>query len=306
VILTILSRFQLSCSSAITWQFHSNVIISSMALTLIDHHVHHSLGHHFPSRVQRLFRMYLRSLQRRVQSLARTRYSQARCCAQLIKNKAMCDTSEGSSVDVLLKEANLECSIFTMARLYQVSLVGFGLGFVKRRCGGSGLAAALASRMTAAGTASRKSCSLSVNFLVNVIMNRVLGGRLSESIARSVRGELSRSIYRRPMCKYMSALQVMRSRGRLPVADNLVLQAEVRRCISCDQSSLASEQQARSGEFAADTVKARICTAAEDLHVDVVELLSIADPRSVLARDRSSLPLPSFCVQLAPRSTMTP
>ncbi len=163
--------------------------------------------------------MYLRSLQRRVQSLARTRYSQARCCAQLITNKAICDTSEGSSVSVLLKEANLECSIFTMSRLYHVSLVGFGLGFLKRRSGGSGLAAALASRMTAAVT--RK--SRSVIHLGDAIMHRVLGGRLSESIARSVRGELSRNMYRRPMFKYMSALQVMQLRGRLPVVDNLVL-----------------------------------------------------------------------------------
>ena len=210
----------------------------------------------------------------------------------MIKNTAKCDTSEGSSVSVLLKEANLECSIFTMSRLHHVSLVGFALAFLKRRCGGSGLAAALASRMTAACTASRK--SRSGNILGAAIMNRVLGGRLSESIARSVRGELSRNIYRRPMCKYMSALQVMRSRGCLPVVDNLVSQAEVRRCIACDRSSLASEQQARTGEFAADAVKARICTAAEDLHVDVVELLSIADPSSVLARDRSSSLFPSF------------
>ena len=156
------------------------------------------------------------------------------------------------------------------------------------------MAAALAYRMTAAGTASRK--SRSANLFGDTIMNRVLGGRLSESIARSVRGELSRNICKRPMCKYMSALQVMPSRGRLPVVDNLVLQAEVRRCIACDQSSLASEQQARTGEFAADAVVARICTAAEDLHVDVVELLSIADPRSVLARDRSSSPPPSFAL----------
>ena len=263
-----------------------------MAPTAHDHHVHHSPGHLLPPRVQRLFRMYLRSLQRRVQSLARTRDSQARCCAQLFQNKAMCDTSEGSSVSVLLKEANLECSIFTMSRLYHVSLVGFGLGFLKRRCGGSGLAAALAFRMTAAGTTSRK--SRYVIHLGDAIMHRVLGGRLSESIARSVRGELSRNIYRRPMCKYMSALQVMQSRGRLPVGDNLVLQAEVRRCIACDRSSLASEQEARTGGFAADAVKARICTAAEDLHVDVVELLSIADPSSVLVRDRSLSPFPSF------------
>ena len=165
--------------------------------------------------------MHLRSLQRRVRALAHTRDSQARCCAQLIKNTAMCDTSQGSSVSVLLKEANLECSIFTMSRLHHVSLVGFALAFLKRRCGGSGLAAALASRMTAACAASRK--SRSGNILSDAIMNRVLGGRLSESIARSVRGELSRSIYRRPMCKYMSALQVMPSRGRLPGADNLVV-----------------------------------------------------------------------------------
>jgi hypothetical protein len=176
-----------------------------------------------------------------------------------------------------------------MSRLYHVSLVGFGLGFLKRRCGGSGLAAALAYRMTAVGTASRKS-----KLFGDTIMNRVLGGRLSESIARSARGELSRNLYRRPMCKYMSALQVMPSRGRFSVIDNLVSQAEVRRCISCDQSSLASEQQARTGEFAGDAVMARILTAAEDLRVEVVELLSISYPRSVLARDRSSSPLPSF------------
>jgi hypothetical protein len=164
------------------------------------------------------------------------------------------------------------------------------------------LAAALAYRMAAAGTASKNS-----NLFGNTIMNRVLGGRLSESIARSVRGELSRNLYRRPMCKYMSALQVMPSRGCFPVVDNLVSQAEVRRCISCDQSSLASEQQARTGEFAGDAVMARICTAAEDLHVDVVELLSISYPRSVLARDRSSSHAALLlCVQLTPRSTMPP
>ena len=46
----------------------------------------------------------------------------------------------------------------------------------------------------------------------------------------------------------------------------------------------AAEQRVRVDSF--EVVNARICTAAEDRHIDVVELCCIAEPETVLARDR--------------------
>jgi hypothetical protein len=77
-----------------------------------------------------------------------------------------------------------------------------------------------------------------------------------------------------PLCGY---LRVIRH-------NVLVLQAEARRRIACDQSSFAAEQRVGVDSF--DVTNARICTAAEDGHIDVVELCCIAEPETVLARDR--------------------
>lgn len=76
-----------------------------------------------------------------------------------------------------------------------------------------------------------------------------------------------------------------------------ILQAEARWRIDCDRSSFEAETTARTGSFSADAFKARICTAAEDLHVDVVELCSIAEPAAVLAKDRYAQQ--SYCMILA-------
>ena len=66
----------------------------------------------------------------------------------------------------------------------------------------------------------------------------------------------------------------------------LVLQAEARWRIRCDKSSFDAETTSRTGSFSADAFKARICTAAEDLHIDIVELCCIAEQAAVLAKDR--------------------
>jgi hypothetical protein len=87
--------------------------------------------------------------------------------------------------------------------MYDVSMVSFGLSFIKKRLGGCSLTEKLASRMTRGSSATAAARSF-----VN-IMKRVFGGRGSEVVARSVREELGRLIHKRPMCKYMSSLQVM-------------------------------------------------------------------------------------------------
>jgi hypothetical protein len=73
--------------------------------------------------------------------------------------------------------------------------------------GGSALAAQLVSKMTGALAAASS--------FKDIIMRRVLGCRGSESIARTVRAEISRMVHQRPICKYMGSLQVMPLRGYL-------------------------------------------------------------------------------------------
>ena len=104
----------------------------------------------------------------------------------------------------LLKQVNLECSVLMLSRMYDVSMLSFGLVLLKKRIGGSALVAQLVSKMTAAAS--------SFN---DIIMRRVLGCLGSESVARTVRAEISRMVHQRPICKYMSTLQVMQLRGCL-------------------------------------------------------------------------------------------
>lgn len=190
------------------------------------------------------------------------------------------DMPQGPPVTVMLKEVNLECSVLMMSSMYDVSMVSFGLLFIKKRLGGCSLTEKLASRMTRGSLA-----TVAARSFVN-IMKRVFGGRGSEVVARNVREELGRLIHKRPMCKYMKILQVMPLCGHLRGMRHnvLVLQAEARRRIACDQSSFAAEQRVRVDSF--EVVNARICTAAEDRHIDVVELCCIAEPKTVLAKDR--------------------
>ncbi len=77
-----------------------------------------------------------------------------------------------------------------------------------------------------------------------------------------------------PLCGYLRGMR----------HNVLVLQAEARRRIACDQSCFAAGQRVRVDSF--DVANACICTAAEDGHIDVVELCCIAEPETVLARDR--------------------
>jgi hypothetical protein len=112
----------------------------------------------------------------------------------------------------LLKPANLECSIFMMSRIYDVSMVSLGVACLKRRLGGSALAATLARRMTRGSSAAslRAFSEASSRLAFDAIMRRVFGRRGSEVIAHSARTELGRMIFQRPVCKYMRSLQVMR------------------------------------------------------------------------------------------------
>ena len=93
-----------------------------------------------------------------------------------------------------------------LSRMYDVSMLSFGLVLLKKRIGGSALVAQLVSKMTGHAAAS------SFN---DIIMRRVLGCLGSESVARTVRAEISRMVHQRPICKYMSTLQVMQLRGCL-------------------------------------------------------------------------------------------
>ena len=178
-----------------------------------------------------------------------------------------------------------------MSRIYDVSMMSLGVACLKKRLGGSAFAATLARRMTrGSSAASLKAFSdESSRLAFDAIMRRVFGRQGSEVIAHSARKEIGRLIFQRPVCMYMKSLQVvMRLRCSFACAYNAVsiLQAEARWRLDCDRSSFEAETTARTGSFSADAFKARICTAAEDLHVDVVELCSIAEPAAVLAKDR--------------------
>ena len=94
-----------------------------------------------------------------------------------------------------------------LSRMYDVSMLSFGLVLLKKRIGGSALAAQLVSKMMG-GHATASSFN-------DIIMRRVLGCLGSESVARNVRAEISRMVHQRPICKYMSTLQVMQLRGCL-------------------------------------------------------------------------------------------
>jgi hypothetical protein len=193
------------------------------------------------------------------------------------------DSPQGPPAIALLKQANLECSIFMMSPIYAMSTVGFGMSFIKKRFGGGALTATLASKMlknAAAGSASP---------FLSLIMRRVFGGRGSEVIGHSVRQELRHMIYQQPVCTYMRSLQVcclLAAPSTCSCIRVAFLQAEARWRIACDRSSIDSESSARTGLFSADAFNARICTAAEDLHIDIVELCCIAEPNAVLAKDR--------------------
>jgi hypothetical protein len=93
-----------------------------------------------------------------------------------------------------------------MSPIYDVSMLSFGLAFMKKGFGGIALPARLASMMSINAPAR------TVGTFLNNIMKRVLGGRGSEVIARRVCTELSRMVYQRPVCKYMRSLQVMQFR----------------------------------------------------------------------------------------------
>jgi hypothetical protein len=198
-------------------------------------------------------------------------------CNQFKTIYALRDNSpQGPPVTALLKQTNLECSILMMSPIYAMSMVGVGISFIKKRFGGSALTATLASKMLKSAPAGSASLS--------IIVKRVFGGRGSKVIAHCVRKELSHMTYQQPVCKYMSSLQVfflLRNLSNCNVIGITVLQAEARWRIACDRSAVL---------FSADTFNARIlkliCTAAEGKHIDIVELCSIAEPNSVLAKDR--------------------
>ena len=64
------------------------------------------------------------------------------------------------------------------------------------------MAEQLASKMSGGASASRS--------FDNVIARRVFGGRGSDAIARSVRGEISRMFHARPICKCVYACMQIR------------------------------------------------------------------------------------------------
>ncbi len=178
----------------------------------------------------------------------------------------------------LLKQTNLECSILMMSPIYAMSMVGIGISFIKKRFGGSALTATLASKVLKSAPAG------SASLFFSIIVKRVFGVRGSKVIAQSARTELSHMIHQQPVCKYMSSLQVFCLLESLSTCNFIgvtFLQAEARWRIACDRSSsLFSED-----EFITRISKL-ICTAAEGLHIDIVELCSIVEPNSVLAKDR--------------------
>jgi hypothetical protein len=130
----------------------------------------------------------------------------ARACAcnhlKTIVYASRDDSPQGPPAIALLKQTNLECSIFMMSPVYAMSMVGFGMLFIKKRFGGGALTATLASKMLKNAPADSASPFLSI------IMKRVFGGRGSEAIGHSVRQELRHMIYQQPVCTYMRSLQV--------------------------------------------------------------------------------------------------
>jgi hypothetical protein len=80
-------------------------------------------------------------------------------------------------------------------------MVSFIVAFLKKRFGGSAWTTMLGTRMT---RYNESTCSFR-----DMITKRVLGGQGSASVARDLRAELSRMIFKQPVCKYTSSLQVI-------------------------------------------------------------------------------------------------
>ena len=180
----------------------------------------HLLAEHSISlRAQWLLRVHHRPSRPRILPLARAHFPQTRwlpafALAIILKPivYALRDNlPQGPPAIALLKPANLECSVFMMSPIYAMSMVGFGISFIKKRFGGSAMAATLVSKMLKSAPAGTASPFLSI------IMKRVFGGRGSELIAHRVRKELGDMIYQQPVCMYTSSLQVCVSLASQPI-----------------------------------------------------------------------------------------
>ncbi len=80
--------------------------------------------------------------------------------------------------------------------IHKVSILSFGLLFVRQRFGGGALVAKLAE-------------SLSSNQKHHgILMRRVFGGRAAQAISRSMRAEMIHMLQMRPVCAFVAILQV--------------------------------------------------------------------------------------------------
>jgi hypothetical protein len=95
------------------------------------------------------------------------------------------------------------------APFHELSLLSFGLLFVRQRVGGGAPVAELAERLGAGVAAGRRS-TLAFDELV---VRRVFGGRGVDAMARSMRAAMIRMLQTRPVCALAVNLQVMGGGG---------------------------------------------------------------------------------------------
>ena len=95
--------------------------------------------------------------------------------------------------------------IVRSASFHEISLLGFGLLFVRQRLGGGAPVAELAERL-GIGVAAGRRGALS---FYELVVRRVFGGRGVEAMARSMRVEMMRMLQTRPVCAFAFDLQVM-------------------------------------------------------------------------------------------------
>lgn len=81
--------------------------------------------------------------------------------------------------------------------IHKVSMLSFGLLFVRQRFGGGALVAKLA-----------KNLSLDKE-QYEILVRRVFGGRTAQTVLRSMRAEMILMLQMRPVCAFMDALQVL-------------------------------------------------------------------------------------------------
>ena len=81
--------------------------------------------------------------------------------------------------------------------IHKVSMLSFGLLFVRQRFGGGALVAKLAENL-----------SLDKKHH-EILMRRVFGGPVAQAILRSMRAEMIYMLQMRPVCAFTAALQVL-------------------------------------------------------------------------------------------------